>query len=103
MGHNRRYEAQYDALSDERIARAATAPITLPVQAYGPQPIEWAPRGSAPEVNVWVSWPEGPATRIHATAAGWNDRVVIVEWEAPGGRRSIVVWRNAVTRTGPSA
>jgi len=35
---------------------------------------------------------------IPAVAAGWNDRIVIVEWEAPGGRRSNVVWRNAVMR-----
>ena len=41
-----------------------------------------------------------PATRIPAVAAGWNERVVVVEWEAPGGRRSVVVWRNAVTPTG---
>lgn len=80
MGHNRRYEAQYDALNDGRIAAAAAAPITLPVQAYGLQPIEWVPHGNGPEVSVWVSWANRPATRIRATAAGWNDRVVIVEW-----------------------
>lgn len=84
MTKNRRYEAHYDALNDQRIAEAATRPepCTLPQQAYGPSPIEWAPRRQAPTVWAWISWKDGPATRIPAVAAGWNDRVVIVEWEA---------------------
>ena len=99
MTKNRRYEAHYDALNDQRIlqATAGQVPCTLPTRAYGPQPIEWA-RGVQPPVWAWISWQEGPATRIPAVAAGWNERVVVVEWEAPGGRRSVVVWRNAVTR-----
>ena len=97
--HNRRYEAHYDQLNAQRSLEAAgrRVPCTLPTRAYGPQPIEWA-RDRQHEVWVWVTWQEGPATKIPAVAAGWNDRVVIVEWEAPGGRRSNVVWRNAVTR-----
>lgn len=96
---NRRYEAHYDALNDQRIEQAAEqlAPCTLPHQAFGPQPIEWQ-RGRNPEVWAWITWRDGPATKIPAVAAGWNDRVVVVEWEALGGRRSVVVWRNAVTR-----
>jgi len=58
-------------------------------------------RGRAPDVWAWIIWRDAPATKIPAVAAGWNDRVVIVEWEAPGGRRSVVVWRNAVTRRPP--
>lgn len=100
MTKNRRYEAHYDALNDQRIlqATAELAPTTLPQQAYGPEPIVWAPKDRQPEVWAWISWRETPASRIAAVAAAWNDRVVIVEWEQPGGRRSVVVWRNAVTR-----
>lgn len=100
MTKNKRYEAHYDALNDKRIleAAAASSPTTLPRQAYGPEPIHWAPKDAQPDVLVWVTWREEPASRIPAVAAGWNDRVVIVEWEAPGGRRSVVVWRNAVSR-----
>lgn len=98
---NRRYEAHYDQLNDQRIVQTATrlTPVTLPQQAYGPQPIQWA-QGTKPAVRVWMSWVEAPASRIEAVAIGWNDRVVCVEWEAVGGRRSCVVWRNAVTKRG---
>jgi hypothetical protein len=97
---NRRYEAHYDHLNDQRIAQVAaqSAPTTLPQQAYGPDPIAWAPRDQQPPVWAWISWRDAPATRIPAVAAAWNDRVVIVEWEQAGGRRSVVVWRNAVNR-----
>lgn len=100
MTKNRRYEAHYDQLNDKRIEQAAErlTPCTLPMQAYGPNPIEWAPRSDQPEVWAWVTWADAPASRIAAVAAGWNDRVVLIEWQAPGGRQSIVVWRNAVTR-----
>ena len=99
---NRRYEAHYDTLNDQRIAQACAqlTPTTLPQQAYGPEPVRWAPRDQQPEVWAWITWREVPATRISAVAAAWNDRVVVVEWEAPGGRRSVVVWRGAVTRRG---
>ncbi len=73
------------------------AKCTLPMQAFGPNEIEWV-KGSKPPVWAWISWAEGPATRIAAFATGWNDRVVVVEWnESPGGTRNTVVWRNAVT------
>jgi hypothetical protein len=96
---NRRYESTYDALNDHRIAQAVenNQPITIGMDAYGPQPIEWA-RDRPPQVWAWISWRDGPATRIPAVADGWNDRIVIVGFEAPGGRRTVVVWRNAVTR-----
>ena len=48
---------------------------------YGLEPIEWQ-RGRAPEVWAWITWRDAPATKIPAVAAGWNDRVVVVEWEA---------------------
>ena len=100
MTKNRRYEAHYDALNDRRIAQASAqlSPCTLPRQAYGPTEITWAPREAQPEIWAWISWKDAPATHIAAVAAGWNDRVVVVEWEAPGGRRTVVVWRNAVSR-----
>lgn len=98
MTKNRRYEAHYDALNDMRIEEAASVltPTTLPVQAYGRQTIEWT-RPGVP-VWAWISWADGAATRIPCEATGWNDRVVCVEWEAHGGRRSVIVWRNAVAR-----
>lgn len=100
MTKNRRYEEHYDKLNDLRIAQASAqdSPTTLPQQAFGPEPIVWAARGQQPKVWAWISWRDAPASRIPAVAAGWNDRVVIVEWEQLGGRRSIVVWRNAVTQ-----
>lgn len=99
MTKNRRFEAHYDELNDRRIEQstAQPGPCTLPVQAYGPQPLEWA-KGRPPEVWAWITWPDRPASRIRAVADGWNDRVVVVGWEAQGGRRTVVVWRNAVTR-----
>jgi hypothetical protein len=96
---NRRYEAQYDALNDRKIAEAPSRPTTLPTAAYGPNAIQWLPIGSPkPAVWAWVSWRDRPAERIPAFAKGWNDRVVIIEWDGPGGTQDTVVWRNAVTR-----
>lgn len=98
MTKNRRFEAHYDHLNDMRVEEAASrlTPTTLPQQAFGRVPIEWVRPGLP--VWAWVSWVDGAATRIPAEATGWNDRVVCVEWEAYGGRRSCIVWRNAVTR-----
>ena len=102
MTKTRRYEAHYDSLTGQRIVESATqdAPCTLPASSYGPNPLEWA-RGPRAEVWAWIIWRDAPATKIPAVAAGWNDRVVVVKWEAPGGRRSVVVWRNAVSRRHP--
>lgn len=101
MTKNRRFEAQYDALNDRRIATSPAAACTLPAAAYGPEAIEWC-RPPRPAVWAWVSFPDRPAERIAGFARGWNDRVVIVEWDGLGGTRDTVVWRNAVTRrTGP--
>lgn len=97
MTKNRRYEAHFDALNDARIAGASPAPCTLPTPAYGPQPIEWADR-NRPPVWAWITWPHQRAERVPAYATGWNDRVVVVEWETPTGTRNTIVWRNAVTR-----
>lgn len=105
MTKNRRYEAHFDALNDARIAEAAARgrePGTLPMQAYGPRALHWPQRGGQRPVWAWINWREGPATRIPATAVGWNDRVVIVEWwDDTGGQRSVAVWRTAVTHRTP--
>lgn len=98
MGHNRRYEAQYDALNDQRIANASSAPCTLPTPAYGPEPLEWAKTGERPSVWAWITWPGRPATREQAVAHGWNDRVVVVHFDGPTGTLNTVVWRSAVRR-----
>lgn len=99
MTKNRRYEAYYDALNDKKISEASEPPITLPSSAYGPQELEWVPRGtSKPAVWAWISWRDRPAERIPAFAKAWNDRVVIVTWDGVGGAIDTVVWRNAVTR-----
>ncbi|NLP82569.1 hypothetical protein HF576_01785 [Microbacterium sp. CFH 90308] len=97
MTKNRRYEAHYDALNDQRIAEAATS-VTLPNLAYGPEPIHWATPRDRPAVWAWIQWEGKPAERLAAVATGWNDRVVIVEWYSAAGARNTVVWRNAVTR-----
>ena len=98
MTRNARYEAYYSARQDARIADASLQPrpVTLPAQAYGREPIEWA--RERPPVWVWVQWDRGPATRIAAWARGWNDRVVVVEWTGEHGTRDTVVWRQAVSR-----
>lgn len=84
-------------ISDEMIARAAAsrAPITLPVQAFGPGDVEWfdPPR----PVWAWLSWRDRPAERIPCVATGANDRVVVLDVDSPGGRWQPVVWRNAVS------
>jgi hypothetical protein len=38
-----------------------------------------------------------PPERIPAFAKGWNDRVVVIASDGPGGAVDPVVWRNAVT------
>ena len=84
MTKNKRYESTYDRLNDQRIlqATAQLAPCTLPQRAYGLEPIQWQ-RGRAPEVWAWIIWRDAPATKIPAVAAGWNDRVVIVDGKRP--------------------
>lgn len=98
---NRRYEAHYDGLSQQRIADADVPPRTLPASAYGPYPIRWVRGGGRPPVWAWMVWPDRPATKIAAFATGWNDRVVIVEWDGAHGTCNTVVWRNAVTHRTP--
>lgn len=100
---NRRFEAYYDRLNDQRIAASSGSPTTLPPSAWGPEPIVWAKPGERASVWAWISWPDRVAERTPARAKGWNDRVVIVEWDAEGGSRDTVVWRNAVTRRSPAA
>lgn len=87
-------------VTDEKLHHTLTraTPCTLPRQAYGPNPIEWAPRGKPEPVWAWVNWPHQPAQRIPARATGWNDRVVIITWDGPAGEQNTVVWRNAVSR-----
>lgn len=82
-------------LAVEFLSRLPLRPTRL-LQAFGPHPIEWV-NGSPPSVWASVHWDRGPAMRIPARAKGWNDRVVIVEWDGPGGRDT-VVWCQAVTR-----
>lgn len=104
MGLNRRYEAQIDARQEQSIhERRGATPYTLPLDAYGPHEIEWAKPPFQP-VWAWIYWVGGetPATRIPAFAKGWNDRVVVVAWSAPGGERDTIVWRNAVTKRSTS-
>ena len=98
VGTNKRYADAIDRraaeLSQQTIMRIP--PCTIPMQAYGPQPLEWAEK--RPMVWAWVSWPHKPAERVAAVAHGWNDRVVVVYWMSSAGELNTVVWRNAVTR-----
>lgn len=100
---NKRYEAHYDRLNDQRIQQAVTRPsaATLPPPAWGPATIQWVRDVPRPPVWVWISWRDGVATRIAAWATGWNDRVVVVAWEGEGGERDTVVWRTAVSKRTP--
>ena len=81
----------------EKMARtiASAAPTTLPMQAYGPQPIEWFDKPRP--VWAWVQWRDQPATRVAAFAQGANDRVVMLEVVVGHDRWQPVVWRSAVT------
>lgn len=96
MTHNKRFEAHFDQLNDARIEQPRERPCTLPLQAYGPQPIVWTKPGARPSFWAWITWADRPAERIAVVATGWNDRVV-VEWNGPTGTLNTVVWRNAVT------
>lgn len=100
LGHNKRHEAHYDRLNDQRIAQAEPTPLTLPMQAYGREPVQWVKGEAKPPVWAWISWPHKPAERVPAFAVGWNTLVVVVEWHTVTGTRNTVVWRNAVTRRG---
>ncbi|WP_424447537.1 hypothetical protein [Microbacterium arborescens] len=98
MGTNKRYADAIDRRADERTQHVLMRipPCTIPMQAYGPRPLEWP--SSRPAVWAWVSWPHKPAERVAAIAHGWNDRVVVVHWMSPAGELNTVVWRYAVTR-----
>lgn len=100
MTRNRRYESRYDELQAQRQAEADASPkpVTLPSQAFGPQPLEWPAPADRPIVRVWVQWDRGPATRVEAVAYGWNDRVVVVQWDTSFGPMRTTVWRTAVAR-----
>lgn len=95
MTKNRRYEAYYDGLNDQRIATAPGAPCGIPMQAYGPEPVEWVDRPLP--VWAWVTWADR-TERVACFAAGWNDRVVFVRWYSPRGELQATAWRSAVTR-----
>ena len=84
-------------VSDEMLSRtlASVHPITLPLQAYGPQPVEWF--DPKRPVWAWVQWPNRAAERVAAWAMGANDRIVVLEVPCDGGHWQPVVWRNAVT------
>jgi len=75
---------------------ARVGPVTLPSRAYGPEPLTWAER-SRPSVWAWVQWPDRPAERVEASALGWNDRCVVVEFHGAHGTVQTTVWRQAVT------
>lgn len=87
-------------VTDEKLNAALERipPCTLPVQAYGPNEIEWVPADQRRTVWAWITWPDRAATCEQAVAFGWNDRVVAVRWDGDGGEVQCVVWRNAVTR-----
>lgn len=82
-------------VTDEKLEQtlAREAPITLPQQAFGPNPIEWfkEPR----PVWAWVQWRDRPAERVAGVARGANDRVVMLAFDANGDHWEPVVWRNA--------
>lgn len=94
---NRRYEAHYDRLNDQRIEQAAERPgaVTLPPSAWEPLELEW-PKHPLP-VWAWVQWRTGPAERMSCMAHAWNERVVLVSWEPSAIARTVFVWRQAVT------
>ena len=99
MTKNRRYEAHYDALNDRRMAAAPVSPCSLPMQAYGPQKVTWVPKPLP--VWAWIIWPDRPAEKLPCFAAGWNDRVVFVQWYSDRGQLQATVWRNSVTHRRP--
>lgn len=83
----------------QRVA-ASIAPVTLPIQAWGPQEVTWLKE--RPPVWVWISWPNQVAERLPGFVLAMNDRVVIVEVKPDiWSRWQPVVWRNAVTRRVP--
>jgi hypothetical protein len=88
-------------VSDEKLQQvtAGVAPIGLPQQAYGPEPIKWLEPGERVQVLAWIQWPDRPAEQRLAVALGMNDRVVHLSFIDPvGGERRLTVWRNAVRR-----
>lgn len=54
VAQNRQYEAHFDHLNDVRVEQAAASlpPQTLPQQAYGSQPLEWACAACTPQLHV---------------------------------------------------
>lgn len=102
MGTSKRYAQHYDDLMHERLEEVRIPPCTLPHHAFGREDIHWAGAAQKQSVWAWISWPHKPAERLAARAIGWNDRVVIVEWDDRTGTRNTVVWRNAVTLRTPT-
>jgi hypothetical protein len=95
VGTNRRYAEKLHVDSIARMLQRLPGPLELPVQAYGPNPIEWH-HGRIP-VWVWCSFPDRPAERLPGYVKGQNDRIVVVWVDGPGGGWERAVWRNAVT------
>ncbi|GAA2577177.1 hypothetical protein GCM10009862_15630 [Microbacterium binotii] len=88
-------------VSDEKLQQvtAGVAPIGLPQQAYGPEPMKWLEPRDRVQVRAWVQWPDRPAEQRLAVVLGMNDRVVHIAFIDPvGGERRLTVWRNAVRR-----
>lgn len=83
-------------VSDAKLERvlASIAPTTLPMQAFGPGPVEWFERPRP--VWAWVQWPHRSAERVACWAHAANDRVVFLRVPCEGGHWEPVVWRNAV-------
>lgn len=98
MTENRRYEAHYDALNDKRIAEAPLATDDAAGGRVRSSRARVSGDRSVSASRVGVGVLARPARRTDpAFAKGWNDRVVVIAWDRPGGAIDTVVWRKAVT------
>lgn len=87
MTTNRRYGFRLDERTIKRMRDQEPCPVTLPAQAYGPQPLEWTQ--ARPPVWVWVQWTGKPAERRHGYVKGYNDRICVVWVDGDGGGREM--------------
>lgn len=98
MGSNRRHGSDLtDKAINAFLTRAKPISLSEAEKKSTGDSVEQPPPAEAPRVLAWVRYPEW-TVQVAARVVAFNDRMVLVEWEAQGGgTQQAWVWRSAVT------